>query len=217
MKVFTAGDFHGSEELKDALLDEVNDGGYDMFFAVGDYGSAQYYQDMVDRLQVPWLGITGNWDFDFNPPENGEYPHLYNYQKVEYEEGYKFLLLGAVYPDDLLEEARDFFDGTPNHKRVVASHYPPHMLCDLAANGNRAGFKEFRELIMREKPALWTCGHIHEDFGKASLMDTVVVNASAEESGKGWRIELGDDGVEAAEPVTLVEGKESAMQEDEPL
>ncbi|MDY6769107.1 MAG: hypothetical protein SVW02_03315, partial [Candidatus Nanohaloarchaea archaeon] len=127
------------------------------------------------------------------------------YQKVEYEDGYKFLLLGAVYPDEFLEEAHEFFQGTPQEKRVVASHYPPHMLQDLADNGNRAGFPEFRELIMREKPALWTCGHIHEDFGKDALMDTVVVNAAAEESGKGWRVEMGEDGVEDAVQVELVE------------
>ncbi|MDY6768481.1 MAG: hypothetical protein SVW02_00010, partial [Candidatus Nanohaloarchaea archaeon] len=120
------------------------------------------------------------------------------------EDGHHFLLLGAVYPDDLLAEAREFFDGVPPQKRVVASHYPPHMLQDLADNGNRAGFPEFRELIMREKPALWTCGHIHEDFGRDSLMDTVVLNAASEESGKGWRVELGEDGVEEAEEVELV-------------
>ncbi|MDY6770182.1 MAG: metallophosphoesterase family protein [Candidatus Nanohaloarchaea archaeon] len=205
MNIFTAGDFHGREELKEAVLDEVNGGDYDMFLAIGDYDTPEFYEDMVDRLEVPWLALTGNWDFDFEPPENNEYPYLFNYQKVEYEDGYHFILLGAVYPDDFLEEARAFFDGVPNEKRIVASHYPPHMLCDLADAGNRAGFPEFRELIMREKPALWTCGHIHEAFGKESLMDTVVVNAAAEESGKGWRVELGDDGVEAAAQVELVE------------
>ncbi|MDY6774397.1 MAG: metallophosphoesterase family protein [Candidatus Nanohaloarchaea archaeon] len=204
MKIFTAGDFHGDEELKDGALEEVNSGDYDMFLIIGDYGSPEFYQDLIDRLQVPWLAITGNWDFDFEPPENNEYQHLYNYQKVEYEEGYRFLLLGSVYPDDFLDEAREFFEGTPNHKRVVVSHYPPHMLGDLADNGNRAGFPEIRELIMREKPALWTCGHIHEDFGRFSLMDTTVLNTSSEESGKGWRVELGEEGVRSAEEVELV-------------
>lgn len=204
MKIFTAGDFHDNEEIKQAVVEEVNGSDYDMFLGIGDYDTPEFYQDMIGQLKVPWLAVTGNWDFDFQPPENGEYQHLYNYQKVEYEDGYHFLLLGAVYPDELLEEAHEFFEGVPNEKRVVASHYPPHMLCDLAGNGNRAGFPEFRELIMREKPALWTCGHIHEDFGKASLMGTVVVNASSKESGKGWRVELGDDGVEDAVEVELL-------------
>lgn len=203
MHIFTAGDFHENEELKQAVVVEVNDG-YDMFLAIGDYDTPEFYQDLIGQLEVPWLAVTGNWDFDFQPPENGEYQHLYNYQKVKYEEGYHFLLLGAVYPDELLEEAREFFDDVPNEKRIVASHYPPHMLCDLAANGNRAGFPEFRELILREKPAFWTCGHIHEDFGKTSLMGTVVVNASSKESGKGWRVELGEEGVEEVEEVELV-------------
>jgi len=204
MRIFTAGDFHGDESLKEAVVAEANDGGYDMTLFIGDYDTPEFYQDMVDQLEVPWLAITGNWDFDFEPPENNEYQHLYNYQKGEYEDGYRFLLLGSVYPDDFLQEAHEFFEGAPPEKRVVASHYPPHMLQDLADNGNRAGFPEFRELIMREKPSLWTCGHIHEDFGKDSLMDSVVVNAASQESGKGWSVEL-DDGVAEAAQVELVE------------
>ncbi|MDY6777005.1 MAG: metallophosphoesterase family protein [Candidatus Nanohaloarchaea archaeon] len=203
MKILTAGDFHGSEELKQGVVDELEERDYDLLLMIGDYGSEEFYEDLVGSVNTPYLATTGNWDFGFEPPENNELDKLFNYQKVEFK-GYSFLLLGSVYPDDFMEQAKEFFEGVPNEKRVVASHYPPHMLGDLADNGNRAGFEEFRELIMREKPALWTCGHIHEDFGRFSLMDTTVLNTAGEQSGKGWRVELGEEGVEEAEEVELL-------------
>ncbi|MFB6076610.1 MAG: hypothetical protein ABEK12_00580, partial [Candidatus Nanohaloarchaea archaeon] len=82
-------------------------------------------------------------------------------------------------------DVQEFFDDVPHEHRIVASHYPPHMLGDQADNGNRAGFPEFRELIMKEHPALWLCGHIHEDFGEFSLMDTTVLNTASVDSGRG--------------------------------
>ncbi|MFB6265712.1 MAG: metallophosphoesterase [Candidatus Nanohaloarchaea archaeon] len=202
MKILTAGDFHGSEELKQGVVDELEERDYDLLLMIGDYGSEEFYEDLVGSVNTPYLGTTGNWDFGFEPPENNELDKLFNYQKVEFK-GYSFLLLGSVYPDDFMEQAKEFFEDVPNEKRVVASHYPPHMLGDLADNGNRAGFAEFRELVMREKPALWVCGHIHEDYGKFSLMNTTVLNTAGEKSGKGWRVEMGEEGVEDVEEVKL--------------
>lgn len=202
MNILTAGDFHQEEELKEGLVEEANTGGYGMFLGIGDYHTPEFYEDLVDSLEIPFLCTTGNWDFDFEPPENGEYPHLYNYKKVDFED-YKILLLGSVYPDDVIDQAEAFFDGADHSRRIVVSHYPPHMLGDLADNGNRAGFQEFRELLMRVRPALWTCGHIHEDFGKFALMDTTVLNAASAETGKAWNVEMGDSGVEKAEEVDL--------------
>ncbi len=202
MHLFTAGDFHSDMDVKEAVIAEVNGGDYDLCLFTGDYHEPDYYEDLVSRIDAPFLSLTGNWDFGFEPPENGEYRHLYNYQKVQFE-NYHVVLLGAVYPQDFQEDIHDFFQGTDPAKRIVASHYPPHMLGDLADNGNRAGFPEFRELLLKEDPALWTCGHIHEDFGRFSLMDTVVLNTAVKESGKAWSVDLGPDGVETAEQVTL--------------
>lgn len=203
MRLFTVGDLHQNAELKDAVVAEVNDGGYDLFIGIGDYEDPGFYNAFIEELELPSLSVTGNWDFSFTPPENGEYFHLFNYKKVEFND-YRIVLLGAVYPDDFQQQVKAFFDGVPNSHRIVASHYPPHMLGDLARTGTRAGFPEFRELIMREKPALWCCGHIHEDFGSFSLLKTTVLNCAAAETGKGWAVELGADGVEEADEVQFL-------------
>lgn len=203
MRILAGGDFHLSDQLKDAFVEEANTGDYDLALLIGDFEEPGYYQDLIDALQVPFLSCTGNWDFGFDPPANEEYTHLYNYQQIQFED-YFVVLLGSVYPDDFQEQVHEFFAGTDPAKRIVASHYPPHMLGDLARTGTRAGFPQFRDLILREQPALWVCGHIHEDFGEFALKETTVLNAAAKESGKSWAVEMGDNGVEAAEAVVLL-------------
>lgn len=204
MRILAVADFHRDPDLREAVIEEVNTGGYDLFLALGDYETAEYYEELVSMVDgVQLLALTGNWDFGFEPPENGAYTRLFNFKKVEFQD-HAIVLLGAIYPDDYMEQIHDFFEDVPEENRIIASHYPPHMLGDLARTGTRAGFPEFRELIMREKPAIWCCGHIHEDFGRFSLLRTDVFNCAAAETGKGWSIELGEDGIETADEIQFL-------------
>ncbi len=204
MDLFTVGDFHQNDALKDGCIDHVAAADYDLVLLVGDYEDAGYYEELVAGLDTPFIALTGNWDFGFEPPENEEYEKLYNYIQADLF-GYRIVMLGAVYPDNFQEETVSFLREVDQEKRIIASHYPPHMLGDLARTGTRAGFPEFRDLIMQAKPALWTCGHIHEDFGRFSLMQTTVLNASAQESGKGWAVTMDDDGIAETSEVVLVD------------
>ena len=71
---------------------------------------------------------------------------------------------------------------------VLISHSPPHRIVDRCGSGECAGSVYLRTLVQKaaEKPALWLCGHIHEDRGGARVrfggVDdervTVVVNAA---------------------------------------
>ena len=88
----------------------------------------------------------------------------------------------------------------------MGTHYPPKKLGDRVFSGDRVGFEQFREIIIKKKPALWASGHIHEDFGRDSLFDTEFLNAAGEESGKAYAIEMSDKGgVKNIEEKTLVE------------
>ena len=44
-------------------------------------------------------------------------------------------------------------------------------------NGEHAGLKLYRDVILKYKPLLHVCGHIHEAQGKAKIGKTIVVNA----------------------------------------
>ncbi len=202
MKMLTAADFHDEEELIESVVEEANNGGYDLFLAPGDFTTVESYKSLMDPIKIPKLACTGNWDFNFTPPEKDDYEHLFNYMKIDFE-GYKLVLLGAIFPDNFIRDIKDWVDGHNNRKLLFMSHYPPRRVADATVSGNRAGMQGFRKLIMRLKPAAWFCGHIHECFGQYNLRKTEVFNCAVEESQKCFSIELGESGVEETEEVEL--------------
>ena len=189
MKVLAAGDFHDNSEMIERIVEEANSGKYDLFLALGDYYTKEAYTNLMKPIDIMKLGISGNRDFNFDTPENEELPFLYNYTKANMED-WKVIALGAIYPEDFMKDIKEWLGDHPREKVIFASHYPPHMLCDLTYSGNHAGIPQFRELIMRNKPILWLCGHVHEAAGVKSLMKTTVVNAAITETGKAYSIEI---------------------------
>ncbi|MDY6789041.1 MAG: metallophosphoesterase [Candidatus Nanohaloarchaea archaeon] len=202
MKVLAAADFHGEEDLIENVVEEANNGGYDLFIAPGDFVTEKDYKDLMSPVEIPKLACTGNWDFNFTPPSNDQFDHLFNYMKIDFE-GYKIAILGAMFPEDFIRDITDWVGEHDRNKLMVMSHYPPHRVADATVSGNRAGMKGFRKLIMRLKPAAWFCGHVHECFGQYSLMNTEVFNCAVVESQKCFSLELGEDGVEKAEEIDL--------------
>lgn len=202
MKIFAAADFHEDEALLEAVIEEANSGTYDLFLAPGDFVTPADYERIQNEVEIPTIGCTGNWDFNFEPPSNDEYDDLYNYAQITFDE-MKIGLIGSVFPDTFVDEMIDWAADFDHRKLVYMSHYPPERLGDATVSGNRAGFAGFRELIMKTQPAAWFCGHIHESYGQYHLMKTEVFNCATIESRKGFAVELGDDGVETAKEVEL--------------
>lgn len=61
---------------------------------------------------------------------------------------------------------------------VLVSHSPPKGAVDVASSGQSLGSVSVRNAIVRTKPRLVVCGHIHSSGGKnASIDSTPVVNA----------------------------------------
>lgn len=210
MKLFAVGDLHADDALKDAVVNEVNTNEYDLFLGLGDYETKAYYREFAEQLDVTHISCTGNWDFMGEPPENNEFEFLYNYAKVDFDP-FKIVLLGGVYPEmpRLKQELREFLADTPREQVIFASHYPPHMLCDLADLGNHAGRPEFKELLHRFKPVLWFCGHIHEAAGINKYSNTIGVNAAAADTPNGYSITVTENGVETITAVNLRTGDRS--------
>ncbi len=207
LKILVTSDFHAMEELKEAAIEEANSGDYDLFINLGDYMDEDYTLDLFDRIKIPAIGCTGNRDL-FLEEElvEGDAP-VFNFLEATVDDEYLVILLGGDFPDDVKEQVTELIEehGDPS-KVIVGSHYPPKKLGDKIHSGRRIGFEQFRELIMRQKPALWISGHVHESFGEYSLMGTTVLNAAAEKSGKAFSVTIGDEGgVEEVEEITLVE------------
>lgn len=201
MKILAAGDFHEKEDLIDSVVKEANSGDYDLFLALGDYFTQESYERLMKPIDIRKLGVTGNRDFKFDTPENEQLPFLYNYTKANMDD-WKIVVLGAIYPDNFYEDIKKWVKGHPKEKLIFATHYPPHMILDLTHSGNRAGIPQFRNLLMRTKPVLWLCGHVHEAAGVKKLMKTTVVNAAVTDTAKAYSIEMGD-GVQSVEGVDL--------------
>lgn len=209
LKILFTSDFHADEELKEAAVEEANSGDYDLFINLGDYMEMEYAEDLMSRIDIPAIGCTGNRDmmFDTEFLEDDAKP-VYNFLDADIDGGeYKVILIGGDFPDNLKEQVAETLENYEgdSSKVVIGSHYPPQKLNDNIHSGKRIGFDEFREIIMKHKPAAWVSGHVHEDFGEDSLMQTVALNAAADETGKAWSLTLGDEGgVESYEEVELV-------------
>ncbi|MFB6191095.1 MAG: metallophosphoesterase [Candidatus Nanohaloarchaea archaeon] len=207
LRILVTSDFHARDDLKEAAIEEANSGDYDLFINLGDYMDEDFAEDLFDRIEIPGIGCTGNRDMMFDDEFlDGEVP-VYNFLEAEVDDEYLVILIGGDFPEDIKEKVSDLIDehGDPS-KVVIGSHYPPKKLGDRIHSGDRIGFEQFRELIIRHKPALWMSGHVHEDYGRSSLMGTEVINTASEETGKGYAVTIGDEGgVEKIEEVELIQ------------
>ncbi len=205
LKILVSSDFHEKQDLKEAAIEEANSGDYDLFVNLGDFMTEEYAEELFDGVECAAVGCTGNRDMMFSEEFlNGKTP-VYNFLEADIDDEYKLILIGGDFPEDIKEQIEDLIEDFDSDKVIIGSHYPPHKLGDKIYSGKRIGFEQFREIIIKHKPALWMNGHVHEDFGKTSLMGTKVLNAAAEESGKAFSVTIGDeDGVENVEEIELV-------------
>ena len=61
---------------------------------------------------------------------------------------------------------------------VLVVHEPPHGILDAVPTGKHIGSQSVREKVLRLRPRLLTCGHVHESPGIERVGDTLVVNCT---------------------------------------
>ncbi|MFB6182757.1 MAG: metallophosphoesterase [Candidatus Nanohaloarchaea archaeon] len=206
LKLLITSDFHADEQLKEAAIKEANNGDYDLFINLGDYMDKEYAEELFNEIEISAIGTTGNRDMMFGTELTESDTPVFNFLEANVDDEYLVILIGGDFPDDIKDKVADLIEEHDPKKVIVGSHYPPLKLGDRVNSGKRIGFEQFRELIIKYKPALWASGHVHEDFGQYSLMDTPVLNAAAEETGKAFSVEIKDEGgVEKIEEITLVD------------
>ncbi len=84
-----------------------------------------------------------------------------------------------------------------NKNKVFVFHYPPKSVFDIIRggkgnpmNGKSAGIKFFREAIIKYKPKLVLCGHMHEYQGMKKLYGVPIINPGDAGEGKYAIVEL---------------------------
>ncbi|PSH01056.1 MAG: hypothetical protein BRC30_00315 [Nanohaloarchaea archaeon SW_7_46_7] len=212
LKILVTSDFHAIDDLKEAAVEEANSGDYDLFVNLGDYMDEEYAEELFEEIDIPGIGCTGNRDMMFSDEFLDSSVPVYNFLEADIDDEYKLILVGGDFPDEIKEKIRDLIEDHDPGKVIIGTHYPPKKLGDRVHSGKRIGFDQFRELIIKHKPALWMSGHVHEDFGEKSLMGTTVLNAAAESTGKAYSVTIGDEGgVEELKEVKLVEKTEKNL------
>ena len=70
---------------------------------------------------------------------------------------------------------------------VLISHSPPPGVVDVDGSGRHLGSRAIQEAIVRVRPRLVVCGHIHASAGQQAMLGaTPVVNAGPD--GVEWRL-----------------------------
>ena len=81
-------------------------------------------------------------------------------------------------------------------KSVFIFHYPPKGIFDKISDeknpyhGKSTGVEFFRKGILKEKPFLVLCGHMHEYQGKKKIGESLVVNPGAVHDGKAAIVDI---------------------------
>ena len=104
LKILLTSDFHADEDLKEAAIEEANNGDYDIFLNLGDYMSEEYAEDLFNSIDIPALGTTGNRDAHFSEEFlDGDAP-VYSFLEADIDDEYLLILVGGDFPDDIKEQ-----------------------------------------------------------------------------------------------------------------
>ena len=134
-------------------------------------------------------------------------------------------LLWWAYKADTEEEMKERAGGVSSAPvDLLISHSPPWGIGDTCHNGQRAGSRGLREIVLsaNQPPKLWAFGHIHECGGRAYRAlgtETVMVNASScPLLGKGLRPPMVIDICKETKTVlgSIAPHKKAAVDERDP-
>lgn len=85
----------------------------------------------------------------------------------------------SEYPEeDLLRQAEAGWEQVKHAPQTIfIPHAPPHgTTLDMVAGGRHVGSTAVRDFILRHRPDLTICGHIHESHGSTTLGGVPVIN-----------------------------------------
>lgn len=189
MKLLLFSDVHCSQPAIQRLLDLSSQ--VDILVGAGDFGTmrrgtAETLQPFQD-LDKPLVLVCGNGESDQELREATpwEHAHVLHGTGVELL-GQSFFGLGGGIPVtpfgswsfDLNEEQAAVALNACPTDGILVVHSPPLGTVDVSRQGGHFGSQSIREAILRARPRLTVCGHIHDSAGRFEMLDGLpVVNA----------------------------------------
>jgi Icc-related predicted phosphoesterase len=199
MRIYAAADIHGRVGCFDVAERHLEAQRPDVMVLAGDLGRrAAAGLTRLGRVGVPMLAVRGNGDprrledlFAGCPQFQRLHLQMVSIGRV------RFVGVDGTLPlpfysrigwreQACLETLGPMIDpGT-----VLVGHPPPRGVRDAVLGRLPAGSPSLRHLILARRPAVYVCGHIHEQAGWGRLGSTLVVNASMGRGGGGALVEL---------------------------
>ena len=198
MKLLALSDLHADEDLLDRLRMLSASKTYDAALFCGDLttnGPVSYAEEALS-LFMRSFAVFGNMD----PPEvagrisqMGKSVHG---RSVKLD-GWKLAGLGGSNPtpfgtpSEFSEEQISAFLAAAgvDQNTILMSHPPPYGLFD-SVGGDHVGSKAVRDCILKNRPLMVICGHIHEYEGQEVLGETLVVKLPAAEKMRAAEITI---------------------------
>ncbi len=198
MKFLTFVDLHDDKKYLKDLVARASKQDIDFVVCAGDF--SQFGAGIKEVLaKFNALGkkiylIPGNHEEDgLFEKVIKQFPNCVSFHKDSFEEsGYVFLGYGgdgfSMEDKDFRKKAREWYGKYKGKKIVLVTHGPP-FATKLDKLGDRhVGNKDYRNFILRIKPKLVICGHIHENVNVVDEVSGVkIINPGWE----GMVVELG--------------------------
>lgn len=183
MRILACADLHGRPERIARVRALAADHAPAVILLPGDLTHAGFGREALELLRslpVPVLAVSGNMDAPFATTEIRRRGRLGGPQPVVIE--------GTAFGGPGLTQRVD----------VLVVHEPPLGTLDLVPSGQHIGSQQVLDLMIRLRPRLLTCGHVHESPGIERVGETLVVNCTMGDGKTGGAlIELTDDRVDA--------------------
>lgn len=184
MRLLVFSDIHGNKSALERLMDTEAD----YYFAAGDLANfgrgleklAPVLQNRAERMYV----IPGNHESEADIARMCEEFGFHNFhgQTIQIE-GYTVAALGysnptpfdtpGEYSEQELAARLEKFDGL--NPLILICHAPPKdTKLDRAGEGQHFGSTAVRDFIVRNQPAYFYCGHIHEAAGQQDIIGRTI-------------------------------------------
>lgn len=191
MRILAFTDFHEKKESWKKVLQKSKDA--DILVGAGDFSdfgeNTEKILSKFKNIGKPLLVIHGNHEtVDLMKKIEKKYENIIFLHQRSYQlDKYLFFGFGGggfAKKDKSFEEVSQKFIKTINKKNIVIilTHGPPFGTKLDNINGvGHTGNESYRKFIDKNKPILWICGHIHENFNQMQVLgNTVLTNPGPE-------------------------------------
>lgn len=205
MRIYAVADIHARQDRIRRIRHNLLQSKPDVLVVAGDITQFTRPAPVIDQLSkmpVPVLAIRGNTDIARVESLMDQRPNISSlHLRRICMSGIPFVGVSGTLPlpfrsQICLRETRMIgrMERLVRKDAFLVVHPPPWGTLDKVAGRFHAGSRGVRELILKCRPAVAVCGHIHEHPGLSSLGKTLVVNCSMGRVGEGSLIDVDEEG-----------------------